>query len=683
MTYTRQNENGGAASSIIPVSSPLVTNGELDGSQFVQKEEYKYQEGTLYQADNTGWTADFSVVNGVTFVPDYNDEEVFEHVYTVPAGDVSSDTYSWRKPFTVNFTETYQSDPGPPPVYSNRAASRNIAVSFRTRLDGVRLTFPTWASTHEYYYADTYSNTVIVDAGSGIDVGDTLNGNTVTQIFKGTLYDHVTFTGSNGFSVGAYGSVNVLCGLGIKNKFGVMGQFFTEFNTLRIVPDFQAKLKDEYSKLIEDIQVLTISEPEVNDLYQSCYTEIGAQKLESVINDIYEPARRLNSSLSFKTFENTYVTDGSVSNYQKVVATGVLGQNTITTTEPVTTSVTFRGNNCLTIGELDNAVVTAINGNTITLDRNLTKTFTERTITITKSYVLNRFLDLPPSCERLKFYLSDYQPLNGNLDFYQNRKNYPSVFSSFSDDVGLFTVDYDWTLVDSKSPSLQDVDSTLTNDPDLGSLWDYPSTDQNGQFYIEGSSNEQYKINVNITTDGNGFLSTATLTGTYTSTSITQLFGDNPYDTATYDFGDATGTEEFYDYKRDHIITFAFDVGNVGENISKFATTSAFGEGIYANITQDLSKTDTVINVNSTVGFDDDGYLLIPKYTLSSEEVRYYDLSDWEIVRYDSKTSTSFIVAERGAMNTTAYDFPLYGLEDPELDKPIVLKYEGYGAIDV
>lgn len=688
-TYTRLNEDNTTIVSVIPISSPLVTDGELDNGIFVNKEQYKYSEGTLLQANESSWQPSYTTITGIDFVPDYNDEDLFEHIYTVPEGDLNTYQYSWRKPFQVTFQETYQSDPGDPntipptpATYSERTATRNIAVSFRTELQGLELTPVSGWMNSKYYYSDTYTNSIIIEANDNIKIGSIINGNTVTNVVKGNLYYHITFTGSNGFNSGLYGDVNVLCGLGIKNKFGILGWFFTDYKKIKIVPEFQSKLENEFTKLVGDLNIFSLTDNQVETVYEGCYTEIGARNLKTIIEEIYQPTRAFVNNLSFNSFDNLYVADGVSDNYFTVIGSGNSGDNYITLTEPLNISYTANGENILSISE-DNLTITNIIGNIIELSGVLTNTFKDRRINITKSIVLDKFRDVPASSERIKYYLNDFQALNNDEQFFLNRKNYPSVFEEFDNNIGKFTVKYNWTLLPSKNPSLIDVDSTLTNDINLGSLWDYPSTDVDGKIYIEGSANEQYRINAQVVETG-GFLDSITLSGgVYDSVSVTNMFSSDLYKTQNYDDGAGNiATEKFYDYKTQFIIPFRYDLGSVSAKISDLAKAGRLYNELSCELIKPLSKTDNIIYVDNTNGFNSDGWLLIPKYSVEETQFRKYSLIGWEIVYYTEKTSNTFIVDKRGAFGTEIYDFELYDLKNETLNTIPIVQFNGYGSIN-
>lgn len=679
MTFTRKNETGTIDTSIIPSATPFVTDGEVDGSVFAEVEQYKYQNNNLFKVNESSFTPSYTQVNGIEFVPDYNDEELFEHVYTIPNGDLSDLEYSWSKDIEVSFIEDYATGTTPP--YDTRTSTRNISISFRTRLEGVKVNASGWSNLSKYYFSDTYSNSVIIDSTDNLSIGSILNGNTVTNVIKGSRYHYVEFSGSNGFIVGSYDGINVHCGLGIKNKFGVVGWFFTDFKKIKVVPEFRSKLQNEFNKLISDSSVLNINSDEQESLYEGCYSEVGANKLKTIIEDIYQPAKLLNNNLNFSTFENTFISDGNTDTFINVIGSGVRGSNTITLSESIDLPLLFNGEYRLSISE-GNLIIININNNILTLSDNLERTFTDKPLTISNNFVLNKVADIPVSSDRLKFYLNDYQPTGNNDELFKNRKNYPSLFDNFSDNTGKFTLQYDWTLLDCKEPTLVDVDDTISSDPDLGNLWDYPSTDSDGRFYIDGNSNEQYLINI-TPSFSNGYFIGATLSGNYTDINTSNLFGTSPYKTIQYtnDAGEVYN-ENFYDYKTDFIIPFSFDVGSIVNRITELSNNGNLNNEASCYLIENLLPNSSVIKVDSTARFNNNGWLLIPYYSVEEDIGRKYSLVDWEIIYYRSKTSTEFIVGKRGAFNTTVREFKIFNLSDDELNTIPIVQFTGYGGIN-
>jgi len=680
MTFFRQLETGSSGSLIVPEAFPLVTDGELDNTVFVESGEYKYSGDTLYQATDTSWVPSYSVVNGKTFVPDYNDEDLFEHVWTVPSGDISADIYSWRKSFQVTYDET-TSDGGTPPEYTTTEVTADAAISFRTRLDGVKITPGDWGSQSKLYYSDTYTKSIMISPNDSVSPGDVINGNTVTNIVKGTLYYLLEFSGSNGFSEGVYGTVNVLCGYGIKNKFGVLGWFFTDFKKYKITPDFQKKLDIEFSNLIGNSNILNITDDEEETLYQSCYSEIGARKLKSAIEEIYKEAKLLNLNTTFDAFEETFISDGIVDNTKIVVGSGVKGQNFITLKEPVALDLLFRGEYAWSIN-IENLEIIGVSGNVLTLSGALPTTFTDKSLRLTKSAVLRRYRDLPASSNRVKYNISDFDSYSGENEDFLNRKNYNSLFESFGNNIGKFTLTYNWTLLDCKDPGLADVDSTETFINGIGSTWDYPSTDYNGKFYIEGLADQQYKLNVTPTFNGSYFTG-ATISGVYTSIPFTQLFGVNSYVNTNYtnDAG-VTAVGGLYDFRSEFLIPFAFDIGAISERLGEYVTEGKLFNESSCLMTSPLTKTSTEIKVDNTTGFYNSGWILIPKYTVKEGRFNTYDFTEFEVIAYSSKTINTFRIFKRGAFGTPILDFPLPDLEDSEMESIPIVQFEGYGGIN-
>jgi len=149
-------------------------------------------------------------------------------------------------------------------------------------------------------------------------------------------------------------------------------------------------------------------------------------------------------------------------------------------------------------------------------------------------------------------------------------------------------------------------------------------------------------------------------------------------------------TEKF-DYKFAYEQKAVYELTALGNYITALASLKSNPKTqvkIFTYLTKNLTTSATRIDVESTYGFLENGFILIPRYDLNvrwtgkertnSSEVRTYDFKGFEIIYYAKRSSTAFLDCVRAQYGTTAISSSQYNTLHPNIDFAPVVQFAPY-----
>lgn len=149
-------------------------------------------------------------------------------------------------------------------------------------------------------------------------------------------------------------------------------------------------------------------------------------------------------------------------------------------------------------------------------------------------------------------------------------------------------------------------------------------------------------------------------------------------------------TEKF-DYKFAYEQKAVYELTATGAFVTALASLKSNPKTqvkIFTFLTKDLTTSATRIDVESTYGFLENGFILIPQYDLNvkwtggertnSSEVRTYDYKGFEVIYYGRRSATAFLDCVRAQYGTTAISSSQYNTLHPNIDYAPVIQFAPY-----